>query len=114
MNTPSACPRCCRRFCWIMLPLLVVAGIYALFRFTRDKPVTYTGAEDHFKYGSTGGERASGIPLSMWKVMPEIFQNYLPGQYDPRKPYAVFGFIYEDGKELPIGVSERNVQGLDR
>jgi mono/diheme cytochrome c family protein len=93
---------------------LVVAGIYAAIRFTRDEPVTYASAEDHFKYGSTGGERSSGIPLSVWKVMPEIFQKYLPGKYDPQKPYAVFGFIYEEGKELPIGVSERNVQGLNR
>jgi mono/diheme cytochrome c family protein len=97
----------------LLVPLLVVA-IYGLFRFTRDEPVTYAGIEDHFKYGSTGGERASGIPLSMWKVLPKIFQQYLPGKYDAQKPYAVFGFIYEEGKELPVGVSERNVQGLDR
>jgi hypothetical protein len=114
MNSPNACSRCCCRSCWILLVLALAAAIYFSFRFTRDEPVNYTSAEDHFKYGSTGGERASGIPLSMWKVMPDIFQKYLPGKYDPQKPYAAFGFIYEDGKELPIGVSERNVQGLDR
>jgi mono/diheme cytochrome c family protein len=94
--------------------LLLVAGVYAWFRFTRDQAVTYASIEDHFKYGSTGGERGSGIPLSIWKVLPRIFPQYLPGPYDAEKPYAAFGFIYEDGKELPVGVSRRNVQGVDR
>ena len=97
-----------------MLVVLVVVVIYALVRFTRDEPVTYVNAEDHFKYGSTGGEQGSGIPLSLWKVLPKIFSQYLPGKYDPQKPYSVFGFIYEAGKELPVGVSKRNVQGVDR
>jgi mono/diheme cytochrome c family protein len=97
-----------------LLVLFLTVALYALVRFTRDEPVRYAGDEDHFKYGSTGGERASGIPLSIWKVLPEIFSQYLPGKYDAQKPYAAFGFIYEEGKELPIGVSQRNVQGLDR
>ena len=103
MNSPKACSRCCGLSCGIWLVLLLVVAIYAWFRFTRDEPVTYASIEDHFKYGSTGGERASGIPLSIWKVLPKIFQQYLPGPYDAQKPYAVFGFIYEDGKELPVG-----------
>ncbi len=114
MNSSTAGSRCCFQSCRILLGLLLVAALYASFRFTRDQPVTYAVIEEHFKYGSTGGERASGIPLSVWKVLPRIFQQYLPGQYDSQKPYAAFGFIYEDGQELPVGVSERNVQGLDR
>lgn len=107
-------PRNWRRVCWIAFVLLLVVGIYGMARFTRDKPVTYSNIQDHFKYGSTGGERNSGIPYSIWKVLPQIFRRHLPAGYDAQKPYSAFGFIYEDGKELPIGVSKRNVQGLDR
>jgi hypothetical protein len=99
---------------WIAVGLVLLLGLYASVRFTHDAPVVYENIEEHFKYGSTGGERASGIPLSLWKVMPAVFRQYLPGDYDPAKPYRVFGFIYEPGKELPIGVSKRNVQGIDR
>ena len=94
---------------------LLVAGVWLALRLTRDVPVTYEYAGDHFKYGSSGGERGSGsyrgagIPLSIWKLLPELFPQYLPG-----KGYQSLGFIYEPGKELPIGVSRRNVQGIDR
>jgi len=96
------------------MALFLVFAIYALVRFSSDVPVTYTNIEDHFKYGSTGGERGSGIPYSLWKVMPIIFRQYLPGDYDALKPYSAFGFIYEEGKDLPVGTSRRNVQGIDR
>lgn len=92
-----------------LLALFVVVGAWAAVRFTRDKPVVYASIEDHFKYGSTGGERASGIPYSVWMALPELFPEYLPG-----KGLQSLGFIYEEGKDLPIGVSKRNVQGVDR
>jgi len=104
--------------------LLVVAAAFAsLFvylgmRFTRDKPVAYESNVEHFKYGSTGGERGvgglAGVPYLIWQTLPELFQKYLPRPYDPLRPYAAFGFIYEPGKDLPVGVSRRNVQGIDR
>ncbi len=89
-----------------MLLLLVV---WAVRRFTRDQPVTYAAIDDHFKYGSTGGERASGIPYSIWKALPELFPQYLPGP-----GLQSLGFIFEPGHDLPVGVSKRNVMGIDR
>jgi hypothetical protein len=100
---------CCGRVCVIGGALLLVAMLWAVLRFTRDKPVTYVSIEDHFKYGSAGGERASGIPYSIWMALPELFPEYLPG-----KGLQSLGFIFEPGKDLPIGVSKRNVQGIDR
>src|SRR5450432_3003895 len=106
------CPRSRRGSCALVLlfGLLVVAvAVAAILRFTSDKPVTYDKIEDHFKYGSTGGERSSGIPYSIWMALPEVFPEYLPG-----KGLQSLGFIYEAGKDLPIGVSKRRVQGIDR
>ncbi len=97
-------PQNWRRVFWLVFFLLLIAGVYGIARFNRDQPVTYSDIQEHFKYGSTGGERVSGIPYSIWKVLPKIFARYLPEGYDPQKPYSAFGFIYEEGKELPIGV----------
>ena len=95
--------------CALLVVFLVAAGIYLLIRFTSNSPVSYDKPEDRFKYGSTGGEIDSGIPYSVWKALPELFPEYLPG-----KGYASLGFLYEEGKDLPIGVSKRRVQGVDR
>lgn len=99
-----------------VLVLCVVAAYFA-WRFTRDEAVTHADPIDHFKYGSAGGERASGIPLAIWDALPTLFADLLPAGNKDR--YKAFGFIYEsnpDGteKDLPIGVSRRNVQGVDR
>jgi len=60
-----------RRWKWRIVLLVVVALVaigfsYLTWRFTRDDPVTYADSEEHFKYGSTGGERESGIPYWIW------------------------------------------------
>ena len=102
--------RKCWRRVWAgaaLAGLVLLASL--LVRFTRDVPVTYANLDDHFKYGSTGGERASGIPLSLWNVLPDLFPQYLPSN-----GLAGLGFVFEAGKALPIGVSKRNVQGIDR
>jgi hypothetical protein len=75
--------------------LIIIGCLCLISRFTRDEPVTYTDLEDHFKYGSTGGERESGIPYWIWKVLPKMFPEYLPGKtYVPGKEYVSLGFLY--------------------
>jgi mono/diheme cytochrome c family protein len=111
---------------WIGAVSLVAAllgGIYLVARLRDDRPVTYADAREHFKYGSTGGERGYayqlgfGIPYWIWVAMPELFPQYLPDSQSG-KGYTSFGLIYEDGKDprfdLPIGMSMRRVQGIDR
>lgn len=99
-----------RRWVYALLVIFVAAaGIYLLLRFTSNSPIAYDNPLDSFKYGSTGGEIDTGIPYSVWKALPELFPEYLPG-----KGYASLGFLYEEGKDLPIGVSKRRVQGIDR
>ena len=64
-----------------VLVLAVIAAVVLVYfaeRVTRDRPVVYDDLELHFKYGSTGGERESGIPYWIWKVLPKMFPEYLP------------------------------------
>jgi processive rubber oxygenase RoxA-like protein len=99
----------------VVVALIAIGCLYLVSRFTRDDPVAYADPEEHFKYGSTGGERESGIPYWIWKVLPKVFPDYLPGKkYVKGTEYASMGFLYEDGKDLPVGVSKRNTQGIDR
>lgn len=102
---------------------LVGGGVYLAVRLTDDEPVTWASDEDHFKYGSTGGERGwrkqfgFGIPYWVWVALPELFEEYLPGD-DPGPGYTAFGMIYEEDRDprldLPVGMSMRRVQGIDR
>lgn len=102
---------------WVVLVLVAVTGLYLLWRLNRDEPVEYADAAEHFKYGSTGGERLSGIPYWIWVALPELCPEHLPDGHRGRG-YQSVGMIYEPGTDprfdLPVGVSRRNVQGLDR
>lgn len=106
-----------------VLASVLVGGVYLLWRLNDDRPVTYETDVEHFKYGSTGGERGwklqfgFGIPYWMWIALPEVAPELLPdGQ--PGQGYSAFGLLYEEGRnpvfDLPIGTSMRRVQGIDR
>lgn len=83
----------------------------------------YREEDDHFKYGSLGGERGYkgqigfGLPYWIWVALPELFPEYLPDK-QPGRGYASFGYTYEPGGDprfqLPIGTSQRNSLALDR
>jgi hypothetical protein len=100
----------------VVLAVLVVLVLYLAVRFTRDRPVDYADDVLHFKYGSTGGERRTGIPYWLWIALPELFPEYLPDK-TPGRGYASFGMIYENQEDpryaLPVGTSMRNVRGID-
>ena len=88
--------------------LAIVAAVIFVPRFLADRPVEYTQIEEHFKYGSTGGERVSGFPIWIFRAMPGVCARHLPGGW------ASLGFVFEEGKDLPVGMSLRNYQGIDR
>ena len=106
-------PRRRRRLlaCLLVLPtlLLLVLGIYAAILLNDDEPVVYAEITEHFKYGSTGGERASGFPYWIFQALPQICAEHLPGE-----GYASLGLIFEPGKDLPVGMSKRRLMGVDR
>ena len=98
------------------LAALVAVGLaLALYwRFLAEVPVDHPEIQAHFKYGSIGAEEGNGLPYWIWKVLPEVFPEYLPN--GGKGGYAALGFVYEqngDGtpKDTPIGFSKRRMQG---
>ena len=63
-------------------------------------PKYFASPVQDFKYGSIGAE-TNGYPFVVWRELPTIFHDRLPGGW------RQFGFIYEDGQALPIGLSVR-------
>ena len=92
----------------VLAAVIVGFGIYIFVWFQRNVPDTYADINQHFKYGSFGGE-AEMIPYWIWRVLPAVFPEYLPDF--PGEGYARFGFIYDTDtpKEhpRPIGISYR-------
>jgi len=107
-----------RRLLLLLVLILVVIVVWSLVsRFTADRPVEYTAIQDHFKYGSIGSEPGGSLsnpvggvlpPYWVFRTLPEICPDKLPGGY------ASLGVLYEEGHDLPIGVSRRWRLGLDQ
>ena len=93
-----------KRLVTLAVILIIIAG-YLYYRYSPDRPVTYSNIQEHFKYGSIGSDIENGLPWRVLKVLPRMFQEYLPpgGATD----YTAFGFIMEPGRETPIGFSTR-------
>ncbi len=62
----------------VFAPVLLLGG-YLFQRFGGDVPVDYASSEEHFKYGSTGGEHAMGFPYWIWRALPQVCAEHLPG-----------------------------------
>jgi mono/diheme cytochrome c family protein len=88
----------------LLLVILVVVGPFP----GNNTSASFTDIDEHFKYGSIGGESSNGIPYWLWKVLPEMFPEKLPG-----KGYQSLGFVQESGQKLPIGFAKSKVNGLE-
>ncbi|AVH73708.1 c-type cytochrome [Nostoc sp. 'Lobaria pulmonaria (5183) cyanobiont'] len=89
---------------WVVIVGIGAVAVFFLWPVLSNSPVDYADIENHFKYGSIGSEPVNGIPYWIWKVLPELFPDKLPG-----KGYTSLGFIKESDKDLPIGFSQRQV-----
>ena len=94
----------------IVLALAILAGALLLGRFGADTAVTYRDDVEHFKYGSLGSEHEFGIPYWIWRALPELFNDKLPGK---KNGWQSVGFVFEKGKALPVGMSQRRYLGFD-
>jgi hypothetical protein len=73
------------------------------------RAVEYANIDEHFRYGSIGGENSDGIPYWIVKVLPTVFADKLPGE-----GFTSLGFIQEPDRELPISfVRSTNSLGID-
>jgi hypothetical protein len=97
-------------FTAIALTLGVLAGAVLLGRFGADTAVAYRDDLEHFKYGSLGSEHEFGIPYWIWRALPELFKDKLPGD---QRGWQSVGFVFEKGKTLPVGMSQRRYLGFD-
>jgi len=104
----------CWRYRWriaIMAVLFVaLAGAYLYYDYSRDfAEEFFDDPVKQFKYGSTGGDRLAGIPEGIFKALPELCRDYLPGD-----GWQSLGFVLEEGADRPIGTSKRHSLGFDR
>jgi mono/diheme cytochrome c family protein len=90
----------------VTLAVVVGAGGYLGRRFTKNEPEKYDDIVEHYKYGSLNSEGFSP-PYWIWKALPVMFPDLLPGGYDS------LGFTWEDGHDLPVGFSKRRMTGYD-
>jgi len=90
--------------------IALLVGAVLLGRFGADRPVVYQDDLDHFKYGSLGSEHEFGIPYWIWRALPELFSDKLPGN---KNGWQSVGFVFEKGKQLPVGMSQRRYLGFD-
>jgi hypothetical protein len=93
-----------KRFWVVVAGVVLAVAIFLAWPLLSDNPVDYADIDDHFKYGSIGSEAANGVPYWIWKVLPAVFPDKLPGE-----GYQSLGLIYEPGKDTPIGFSKRRV-----
>jgi hypothetical protein len=95
----------------------VVAVVWIVAAIRSDAPRTYDDITAHYKYGSIGSEPGVSLLNPVGGVLPPywIFTN-LPAICPDKLPggYASFGFLYEPGRDLPIGVSRRRRLGIDQ
>ena len=95
-----------------MLALIVVLIAVAWFVLLR--PVAQANTNDPlqvFNHGSIGAETAQGLPYWIWRVLPTMFPEYLPGNQDG---FASIGVYWIAGEELPVGFSAKTLGVIPR
>lgn len=106
----------CGAIVGVAILLTTIAVGFAYFEFSDGNPDAYFDNPNQpddpvkqFKYGSTGGELIAGLPVGIFKALPAICPDYLPGP-----GWESLGFIYEKGMDRPIGTSRKRSIGFDR
>ena len=64
-----------------------------------------------FNHGSIGNEQRQGLPYWIWRVLPQMFPEYLPGRGDG---YGAFGLFWMAGEEMPVGFAKKTLGVIPR
>ena len=88
----------------LFIVVFVARGVVYL---QRNETERYDDIREHFKYGSFGSEARLAVPEPLWMVMPDVFADLLPE--GEGEGWERFGFIYEPGRDRPIGTTLRKV-----
>src|SRR5689334_18817909 len=96
----------------VVLVIVAIGGWITYDKlFRRDIPV-YASDIEQLKYGSIGNDEANGLPYLIWRVLPVVFPDHLPGPGG----YASLGFVWEAGHDqtgAPVGFSRARI-GFER
>lgn len=100
-----------RALLWF-LSAMVVLGLGAWFLLLRPVPQEATSDPAKlFNHGSIGNEAAQGLPYWIWRVLPKVFPDLMPGDQDG---YGAFGLFWASGDEVPIGLSVKTLGAIPR
>lgn len=86
----------------LLVGVLAFVGWYKLFR---EVDQDFADPAEQFAYGSIGSESTEGIPFEIWRVLPEIFPEHLPG----KGGYRSLGLYQEKGRDTPVGFTKKTV-----
>lgn len=95
-----------------LLALIAVLVVFVWFVLLR--PVAQPETNDPlqvFNHGSIGNQTQQGIPYWIWRVLPTMFPEYLPGNQDG---YGAIGVYWVAGEELPVGFSKKTLGVIPR
>ncbi|MDQ3849949.1 MAG: cytochrome c [Actinomycetota bacterium] len=92
----------------VLVLLLAAVVVYVGWdRLYREQPQRLSSIRERFAYGSIGSETAQGIPFEIWRVLPELFPQYLP--HHGRGGYRALGFTMQQGRDVPVGFSKKTL-----
>jgi len=99
---------------FLAIVLALIAIVIPLAWFVLLRPVAQPATNDPlqvFNHGSIGNESTQGIPYWIWRVLPTLFPEYLPGNQDG---YGSIGVYWVAGEELPVGFSKKTLGVIPR
>ncbi|MBI1803214.1 MAG: hypothetical protein HY033_05545 [Ignavibacteriae bacterium] len=89
-----------------VLLTVILVGFQLWNNLLRARPdIVYDSDEEQFKYGAIGLGIEGRIPYYIFKILPDLFTDKLPGPGG----WASFGLVFEQGKDLPVGLSRRHI-----
>lgn len=96
-----------RWLAWLLLLLVAGGGIAALgwYQLFREEPQHFDSVEAYYLYGSIGAEQEEGIPYWIWRVLPDVLPQHLPGEGGD----AALGMLWEEGEATPVGFSKKTI-----